>query len=125
MSGTVCDLLMQCQERDARIQSFTGFGSEADNLQTRGMDLLRQLIDGNVRGCADEHLTRVHLCQMVHDRCRSDCLAGSRGALDKAEWFLEDALHRIHLRMVQFWKTGRREAFGHLRSKNLGFQFVA
>ena len=67
MSGAICDLLVQSQERNARIQSLTGFSCKTDNLQACGMYLLRQLIHGNVGGCTNEHLTRVHLRQMVND----------------------------------------------------------
>ena len=89
------------------------------------MDLLRQLVDGNIGWCADEDLAWVHFCEMIDDGGGGDGLSSTRRTLDQADWFLEDTLNRIHLRMVEFGKARSREPFRHLCSERLGFQFVS
>lgn len=45
------------------------------------MDLLRELVDGDVGGGADENLAGVHLGEVVDDRSGRDCLSGSGRSL--------------------------------------------
>jgi hypothetical protein len=61
MRGAVRDLLMERQKRDRRIEGFAGFSSESDDFESRRVDLLRELVDSDVGGCADEDLAWVHL----------------------------------------------------------------
>lgn len=100
VSSIVGDLLMKRQERDGRIKSFARLGCEADHLEAGGVDLFRELINGNVGGGANENLARIHLRQMIHDRCRGNRLSCTRRSLDKAKRFLQHTFHRIHLGMV-------------------------
>lgn len=89
------------------------------------MDFLRQLIDGDVRRCADKDLPRVHFREMIDDGGRSDGLSSTRRTLNQADRFLKDALDRIHLRMIEFGKSRSRETLRHLGSQGLGFKFVS
>lgn len=105
--SAVGNLLMQGEETDAAIESFSGFGGETDDLQSGGVDLFRQLVDGDVRRCADKNLARVHLGQMIDDRGRGDGLASTRRTLNETKRLLQHALDRIHLRVVEFRKSRR------------------
>lgn len=67
VGGTVRYLLMESQVRDTRIQSLPRFGSQTDHLQTGSVNLLCELIDGNVGRRANENLARVHFCEVVND----------------------------------------------------------
>lgn len=124
MCGTICNLLMQRKEADTRVEGLARFGSEADDLESGSVDLFRQLVDGDVRRRANEDLTGVHLGKMIDDRGGGHGLAGTRRTLDETKRLLQDALDRVHLRMIKFRKARSREAFRHLRPEGLGLDFV-
>jgi len=89
------------------------------------MDLFTQVVDSDVRGSTDEHLSWVHLGEVVDDRSGCDGLSCTGRSLNQTERFLQDFLDCCHLRMIEFGKIGRRESFGHLGSEDLGFKLVA
>ena len=100
MRGVVCNLLVQSQKGDGRIEGLAGLGREPDDFETGRVDLLRELINGNIGRCAHEDLTRVHLREVIDDRGGSNGLACSGRSLDEAERLLEHALDCVHLRVV-------------------------
>jgi hypothetical protein len=51
----VPDLVVQGQERHWGVDGLTALGAQAHDLQPRLVDLLRQLIHGDVAGCAHQH----------------------------------------------------------------------
>lgn len=77
----VGDLGVEGEERDGGLERFARLGGDADDLESRGVDLLGELVDGDVGGGADEDLAGVHLGEVVDDRSRGDGLAGSRRSL--------------------------------------------
>lgn len=50
------DLLMERYKVNTRINIFPGSGTQSDNLKSRRVDLISQLIDGNIGGCANQDL---------------------------------------------------------------------
>jgi len=60
-------LLMESQERDGGIKGLSRLRGDTDRFQPRGMDLLGELIHGNIGRRADQNGTRVHFRQMVND----------------------------------------------------------
>jgi len=116
------------QERDAGVDGLVSPGAEAHDAQPRAVQLLRQLVHGDVAGRADEPLAAQHLHQLVDERGRRDGLAGAGRALarsrmagctvttlphlDEAQGSLHRRLHRVRLAVVQLRQVGRREALG-------------
>jgi hypothetical protein len=62
------DLIVQRQERDGRVECLAGFGSDTDDFESGLVDLLAQVIHGDVGWRADEDLARIHLGEVVDDR---------------------------------------------------------
>ncbi len=62
---------------DGRLDSFSGFCANTDDLKTGLVDLLGQLIDGRVGGRAHQDGSAVLLDQLVDDGRRSHGLASS------------------------------------------------
>ena len=66
---------------NARADSFSAFCAEAHDLESGAMYFLGELVDGNVRGCAHEHLVlalaliRVEFGEMVDDCGTRDCFS--------------------------------------------------
>lgn len=77
----VGDLSMKGEEGDGGFESFAGLGGDADDLETGRVDLLGELVDGDVGGGGNEDLTGVHLREMVDDGGRGDGLSGTGGTL--------------------------------------------
>lgn len=109
MAGVVGNLAVEAEKRDGRVRFLAGFGGKANDLEAGEVDLLRELIDGDVGGGANEHLASVHLGEVIDDGSGSDRLSGPGGSLNKTDGFLQDALDGVHLRVVQFWEIGCRE----------------
>ena len=61
------------------------------------VDLLCELVDGNVRRGTDEHGAAGQTGQMVDNRRRRHCFAGAWRTLDETEWSLEHSLHCVYL----------------------------
>jgi hypothetical protein len=78
-------------------------------LEARAVDLLRQLVHGDIAGCAHKDGALAKLDQMVHNSRRGDSLACARGPLDEAEGPLQGRLDGIHLRVVEVGEAGGRE----------------
>ena len=118
-------LLVQRQKRDRRVQRLPRLGRQPHHLEPRRVDLLRQLVHRDVRRRADQHLSRVHLREVVHDRGRRYGLARTRRPLDEAQRLLQHALHGVHLGVVELRQTRRGEPFRHLGPEDLGLEFVS
>lgn len=58
---------MESQERNGGIKGFSRLGGDADHFQSRDVNLLGELVHGNVGGRTDQNRSRVHLRQMVDD----------------------------------------------------------
>lgn len=79
------------------------------------------MIDSDVRGSTNEHLSRIHLGEVVHDGSGRDGLSCTRRSLDKTERFLQNFLDGCHLRVVELGEMRSRESLWHLGSKDLRF----
>ena len=108
--GHPTQLVVQRDVGNRRVDHLARARVEAHDAQLRGGDLLGELVDGDVRGRADEHRPMAHLHQMVHNGRAGHRLAGARRALDGAKRALQRAAHGEHLRVVQLGQPGRREA---------------
>ena len=89
------------------------------------MDFLSKLVDSDVGRGTDKDLAWVHFREMVDDGGRSDGFTRAGRPLDEADRLLQDALHSVHLRVVQLGKAWGREAFGHLGAKDLRFKVMS
>ena len=125
MCGVIGDLLMQGQKRDRGVKGLPRLRSQADYFKPSGMDLLSELINSHVRGSTDKNLAWIHLRKVVDNRRGCDGFTGARRTLDETKRLLEDTFDCIHLGVVEFRKTGGREAFRHLSAQNLRFEFMA
>ena len=92
---------MKRQERDRGIERLTRLGCKPHDFEPSGVDLFSELINSDVRRCADEDLAWVHLGKVVNNRSRSNGLASARRSLDQADRLLKDALDSIHLGVVE------------------------
>jgi hypothetical protein len=81
----VGDLGVEGEVRDGRLERLARFGRHAHDLESRGVDLLGELVDGDVRGGADEDLAGVHLGEVIDDRGGGDCLSGTGRSLSSAD----------------------------------------
>lgn len=90
-------LLMQSQEGDRRIESFTRLGRDPHNLETCGVNLLGQLVYSDIGGSADEHGARVHFGKVIDYGRGGHGLASSGRSLNEGDGFLQDALYGVHL----------------------------
>jgi hypothetical protein len=61
MSVGVGDLGVEGEEGNRGFEGFAGFGGDTNDLEAGGVDLLGELVDGDVGRGGNEHLTRVHL----------------------------------------------------------------
>ena len=72
---------MEREERDGRVNGLATLGTQSHHLQARLVDLLRQLVNGDVGRRAHEHRPTALLHQMVDDGCRRDRLASAGRSL--------------------------------------------
>jgi hypothetical protein len=105
------NLIQARPDRAQRLLVQTGATStQQAHLQARAVDLLRQLVDGDVAGRAHKHGPLAQLHKVVHNGGRRDGLASAGRALDKAERPLQRRLDRVDLRLVKLGQARRREA---------------
>jgi hypothetical protein len=127
----VGDLLVKGEEGDLAVERLSRLGGDSDDLEAGGVDLLGELVDGNIRRGADKDLAGVHLGEVVDDRGGGDGFSGSgrtlpneneidgsdstsmtrkierrgRTNLDETERLLKDTLDSSHLRVIELGKT--------------------
>lgn len=108
------DLFMQRQEADRGLDILSRLGRDSGGFESGEMDPFTQLVDGDVGGGTDQHLSTIGLGKVVDDGGRGDGLAGARRSLNQAQWLLENRLDRVDLAAVQFGQARDAELLGHL-----------
>eukprot|EP00906_Rhabdomonas_costata_P014529 RCo020884 len=88
------------------------------------MDLLRELVHGDVGGGCDEDLPLALFGQVVYYRGRGHRLSGARGPLDQAQGLLQHGLHRRDLAVVQLGQPRHGVPFGQHRGHRLWLHSV-
>ena len=78
----VADLVMQCEEGHGGIDGLSALGRQPHHPQPTLVQLLRQLVDGNVGRRTHQHGAATRLHQVVHNCCRGDSLAGTGWTLN-------------------------------------------
>ena len=73
---------MEREERDGRVYGLATLGAQSHDLQSGLVDLLCQLVDGDVGRCTHEHWRTGLFHQVVDDRRRGDRLPSARRALE-------------------------------------------
>ena len=101
---------MQREVLDAAVDRLARLGAEAEDAQPRLVDLLGELVDGDVGRRADERLALILLGEVVHDGGGGDRLARAGRALHDRERLLEHGLDGEDLRVVELGQAGRAEA---------------
>ena len=97
----VRDLVVEGEVLHGRRHVLSGPRRESHDAQPRALDLLRELVHGDVGGGAHDHLPEVLLRELVHDRRGCHRFSGSRRALDEAERSLQHRARRALLRVVE------------------------
>jgi len=140
----VGDLLVKGEERDRRVEGFSRFCGDSNDLETGSVDLLGELVDGDVGGSTDEDLSGVHFGEVIDDGGGGDGLSSSGRTLRDAktngqfeasrevrEWrtnlnetqrLLENTLDGKHLRVVELGKTRSGES-GRVEGKRMSSRF--
>ena len=121
----VLHLTVQCQEGHAGVEGFTRLGRQTHDLKPSHVDLLGELVDGDVRWSAHKDLAGVHFGEVIDDGGRGDGLSGAGRALNEGEGLLQDVLDRIHLGVVKLGEARRGEALGHGGAQALRLELMA
>jgi len=100
--GQMFHLLMQRQIIHITRYTLPTPRTQPHHLQPRPIDLLRQLINSDIRRGAHQNLPHLLLAQMVHQRRRSDGLTRPRWPLNQTKGRDKRLLHRVYLEVIQF-----------------------
>mmetsp|Transcript_35599 Transcript_35599/g.120617 ORF Transcript_35599/g.120617 Transcript_35599/m.120617 type:complete len:354 (+) Transcript_35599:1382-2443(+) len=114
---------------DGRRDGLAGLGAEAHDLEARRVDLLRELVHGDVRRRRHEDLPHALLRQVPDDRRGRHGLARARRPLDQRQRLRHDGAHGRGLGVVQVRQAGNARAAAARRRRaalqHLGLDVVA
>lgn len=102
-------LLMQWDIVNIWSNGFSWPCTEPDNFEPSAVYLLGQLIYCNIGWCTNKDLAQLLLDKMIYQSRRGHSLSCARWSLNQSQRSRERFLHRIHLKMIQFWQPLNRE----------------